>query len=125
MNAADVLRIAIRKFGPFESAIQKQYADFQAATGCALRLEFESLDLNPLYETLFTRAGLKDGAWDIAFINTDWLAEAVEGGALLDLAPLMRAAPIADYPHGWTPALTRLQQFGDTVYGVPYHDGPE
>jgi len=125
MNARDVLRIAIRKFGPFETAIQKQYASFQAATGCPLRLEFEALDLNPLYETLFTRAGLKDGAWDIAFINTDWIAEAVDGGALLDLAPLMRDAPLPDYPHGWTPALTRLQQFGDSVYGIPYHDGPE
>ncbi len=121
----DTLRIAIRKFGPFESAIQKQYASFQAATGCPLKLEFASLDLPPLYETLFTHGGLAGGAWDIAFVVTDWVAEAVERGALADLTPLMRAASIPDYPHGWTPALTRFQQFDTAIYGVPYHDGPE
>ncbi len=125
MSNNAVLRIAIRKFGPFESAIQQQYAAFQAATGCPLPLEFESLDLNPLYETLFTNQGLKNGDWDIAFVNTDWLPEGVEGGAFADLTPYMQADPVADYPQGWAPALTRLQQFGPAVYGLPYHDGPE
>ena len=106
---SDALRVAIRKFGPFESAIAKQYADFQAATGCPLRLEPVALDLNPLFETLFTRGGLKDGTWDIAFIVTDWIAEAVAEGALLDLAPRMRAQPVPDYPAGWAPSLTRFQ----------------
>jgi multiple sugar transport system substrate-binding protein len=122
---SNTLRIAIRAFEPFERAIRKQYADFQAATGCQLALEFESLDLNPLVDALFTRQGLKDGTWDIAFIVTDWIAEAVECGALVDIAPFMRRQPIPDYPNGWSPALTRFQQVGDTIYGVPYHDGPE
>jgi multiple sugar transport system substrate-binding protein len=121
----DVFRIAIRRFGPFETAIQKQWAAFQQATGCPLRLEYESLDLNPLVETLFTRDGLKDGSWDIAFVVTDWLADAVESGSLRDLSPAMRADPVPDYPDGWVPALTGMQQFGDAVYGLPYHDGPE
>jgi multiple sugar transport system substrate-binding protein len=119
------LRIAVRKFGPFESAIQKQYASFQAASGCPLELEIASLDLGPLYETMFTNGGLAGGAWDIGFVVTDWVAEAVQAGALLDLAPLHRAAPFPDYPHGWSPAMTRFQQFGDSFYGIPYHDGPE
>ena len=122
---SDALRIAIRKFGPFESAIAKQYADFQAISGCSLPLEPVALDLNLLFETLFTRGGLKDGTWDVAFIVTDWIAEAVAGGALLDLAPRMREQPVPDYPTGWTPSLTRFQSFGDAVYGLPYHDGPE
>lgn len=125
MSNEAVLRIAIRKFGPFESAIQKQYAAFQAATGCPMQLEFESLDLNPLYETLFTSQGLKNGSWDVAFINTDWLPEGVASGALVDLTPQMQADPVQDYPQGWAPALTRLQQFDASVYGIPYHDGPE
>jgi multiple sugar transport system substrate-binding protein len=122
---SDTLRVAIRKFGPFESAIAKQYADFQMASDCRLRLEPVALDLNPLFETLFTRGGLKDGTWDIAFIVTDWIAEAVTEGALLDLAPRMRLEPVPDYPTGWAPSLTRFQSFGDAVYGLPYHDGPE
>ena len=97
---SDTLRVAIRKFGPFESAIAKQYADFQATTGCSLRLEPVVLDLNPLFETLFTHGGLKDGTWDIAFIVTDWIAEAVAEGALLDLAPKMGVQPVPDYPTG-------------------------
>lgn len=121
----DTLRIAVRKFGPFETAITKQYTSFQAATGCSLALDYEALDLNPLVDTLFTHEGLKNGTWDIAFVVTDWIAEAVASGAVLDLAPLMRQTPIQDYPDGWTPALTRFQQFGDAIYGVPYHDGPE
>jgi multiple sugar transport system substrate-binding protein len=121
----DALRVAIRKFGPFESAIAKQYADFQAATGCSMRLEPVTLDLNPLFETLFTRGGLKDGTWDIAFVVTDWIAEAMAEGALLDLVPRMREQPVPDYPTGWAPSLTGFQSFGDAVYGLPYHDGPE
>ncbi len=121
----DVFRVAIRRFGPFETAIQKQWADFQQATGCPLRLDCESLDLNPLVDTLFTQGGLKDGTWDIAFIVTDWLADAVESGSLRDLAPAMRADPVPDYPDGWVPALTGMQQFGDAIFGLPYHDGPE
>jgi multiple sugar transport system substrate-binding protein len=118
-------RVAIRRFEPFESAIQKQWADFQASTSCPLHLEWESLDLNPLVETLFAQGGLKDGTWDIAFIVTDWLADAVADGALRDLAPFMRENPVPDYPQGWVPALTGMQQFGNAVYGLPYHDGPE
>jgi multiple sugar transport system substrate-binding protein len=122
---SDALRVAIRKFGPFESAIATQYADFQTTTGCSLRLEPQELELKPLFETLFVQRGLKDGTWDIAFIVTDWIAEAVAEGALLDLGPRMRAQPVPDYPTGWAPSLTRFQSFGDAVYGLPYHDGPE
>jgi multiple sugar transport system substrate-binding protein len=124
-NREETLRVAIRRFGPFESAIQKQWADFQAVTGCPLQLEWEALDLNPLVDSLFTRGGLRDGTWDVAFVVTDWLAEAVEDGSLRDLTPFMASDPVPDYPQGWTPALTGMQQFGDAVYGLPYHDGPE
>lgn len=124
-NREKIFRIAIRRFGPFETAIQKQWDDFVRATGCPLRLEWESLDLNPLVASLFTDGGLKDGAWDIALIVTDWLADAVHDGALRDLAPWMRADPVPDYPEGWVPMLTGMQQFGDAIYGLPYHDGPE
>ena len=125
MTGRDAFRVAIRKFGPFERAIQKQYASFQQTAGCALPLEFESLDLNPLYDSLFTHGGLKDGTWDVAFLNTDWLAEAVAAGGLTNLSGYMRRVPLPDYPQGWPEALLGAQQFGDAVYGTPYHDGPE
>ncbi len=119
------LRIAVRKFGPFESAIAKQFADFVRETGADAALEFESLDLNPLHERLFAGRELASGAWDIAFLNTDWLAEAQAGGLIEDLGPWMERAPVAGFPQGWSPSLTDYQRFAGGYWGLPYHDGPE
>ncbi len=121
----DKFRIAIRKFDGFERAIQQQWASFIETTGVEMKLEFDSLDLNPLVDALFTEQGLYTGRYDVAFVVTDWIADAVAEGALLDLAPLMRQRPVSDYPEAWSPALTRFQQIGDAIYGMPYHDGPE
>ena len=79
---SETLRIAIRKFGPFEDAIRRQFADFKTVTGSPYELEPVSLDLNPLVDTLFTQGGLREGFWDVAFIVTDWLAEAIADGCL-------------------------------------------
>ncbi len=125
MSSLESFRIAVRKFGPFESAIARIWQSYQQTNAVTLTLEAHALDLNPLYDTLLARGGLKDGTWDVAFLPTDWLPEAVEEEAVLDLAPYMRREPIQDYPEGWAPSLTRFQHFGNAVYAVPYHDGPE
>lgn len=125
MTREGTFRVAVRKFGPFEKAIEKQWNAYAAASGCQLRLEIASLDLHPLYDTLFVEHGLRDGAWDVAFVVTDWLAEAVATGALRDLAPEFAARPPDDYPQGWAAGLLGQQRFDDALYGVPYHDGPE
>src|SRR3546814_14655402 len=92
----ETLRIAVRKFDPFESAIQKQFADFVATTGADVRLEAVAMDLNPLHEAVIGNRGLAIGDWDIAFMATDWLAEAQTEGLLEDLTTPMTRAPI---PH--------------------------
>jgi multiple sugar transport system substrate-binding protein len=119
------LRIAVRRFGPFESAIQKQFDSFVAATGADARLETEIFDLNPLHDAAIGTRGLADGRFDIALLCTDWLAEAHAAGLLEDLAPHLVARPIADFPDAWSPSLTNLQHFAGGVWGMPYHDGPE
>lgn len=43
------LRIAVRKFDPFESAIRRQLADFARAAGLEARIELEPLELNDLH----------------------------------------------------------------------------
>jgi multiple sugar transport system substrate-binding protein len=101
----DSFRIAIRKFGPFESAIEKQWRAFCRATGCKLNLEARSHELHELHDTLFAQQGLKNGSWDVAFVVTDWIAEAHATHSLLDLSPWLRAQPPADYPGGWTESL--------------------
>lgn len=119
------LRIAVRRFGPFESAIAAQFADFTRSHGVEAELEAVAMDLNPLHESAIAERGLATGAWDIAFLNTDWLAEAVADGLLEDLTPHMARAPIADFPNAWSPSLTGLQRFDGGFWAMPYHDGPE
>lgn len=119
------LRIAVRAFGPFESAIAKQFDDFVRVTGVDAALEAVAMDLNPLHEAAIGSRGLATGEWDIAFLNTDWLAEAQAEGLLEDLAPHMAAAPVADFPEAWSPSLTTMQRFAGGFWGMPYHDGPE
>jgi len=124
-NRNAVLRVAIRAFGPFEGAIRREWKSFCEASGCTLAIEPVALDHHPLYQALFEQDGLRRGDWDVAFINTDWIAEAHESGALMDLTPRIEKDPPEDFPDGWTASLLRLQRFGDVVLGLPYHDGPE
>jgi multiple sugar transport system substrate-binding protein len=119
------MRVAVRRFGPFESAIEKQFADFVRSTGADAAIETVAMDLNPLHEALIGTSGLASGDWDIAFLATDWLAEAQAAGLLADLRPLMAEAPIPDFPAGWSPSLTKMQDFAGGYWGMPYHDGPE
>jgi multiple sugar transport system substrate-binding protein len=119
------IRVAVRKFGPFESAIARQFADFTRSTGTEARLEIEALDLNPQHESLFARRGLADGSFDLAFISTDWLAQAQGAGLIRDLQPHLARAPIADFPGAWSPSLLGLQRFNGGFWGMPYHDGPQ
>lgn len=119
------LRIAVRAFGPFESAIAKQFDDFVRTTGADATLESVAMDLNPLHEAAIGTRGLATGEWDIAFLNTDWLAEAQAAGLLENLDPHMAAAPVADFPEAWSPSLTTMQRFAGGFWGMPYHDGPE
>jgi multiple sugar transport system substrate-binding protein len=121
----ETLRIAVRKFDAFETAIAKQFADFVAKAGADARLEFEALDLNPLHQALFEDRGLADGRWDVAFLPTDWIAEAQAAALLEDLDPWLERAPIADFPEAWSPSLLGLQRFRGGFWGMPYHDGPE
>ena len=119
------LRVAIRKFGPFESAIPKQWQSFESVARTGLRLEPVALDLEPLHRALFVEGGLAAGAYDVAMISTDWLAEANASQGLADLAPYLASSPPEGYPDAWSESLLRLQRFGDRVLGLPFHDGPE
>jgi multiple sugar transport system substrate-binding protein len=119
------LRIAVRQFGPFESGIVKQFDDFVAATGEDARIEIEAMDLNPLHDALIGRRELASGAWDIAFLSTDWIAQVQALGLVENLLPYQHAAPIEDFPQAWSPSLVGLQSFDGGLWGLPYHDGPE
>ena len=120
-----VFRIAVRQFGPFESALAKLWASFCQETGCQLAVEMVPMDLHRLYASLLIDKGLANGAWDVAHLNTDWLPEAASTGALENLTPYLNENPPADFPQCWSPSLLGMQQAGDAVLGLPFHDGPE
>jgi multiple sugar transport system substrate-binding protein len=119
------LRVAVRRFGPFETAIAKQFEDFARLHRPGARIEIEAMDLNPLHAALFERRELLTPRWDVAFLSTDWIAEAQAMGLIEDLKPWMRRRPVADFPDAWSPSLLSLQELAGGFWGMPYHDGPQ
>ncbi|WP_207535174.1 extracellular solute-binding protein [Desertivirga arenae] len=125
MRSENKFRIAVRKFGPFESAMEKLWKKFCDFSGCSLEAELVPLDLHPLYEATIAAGGLKSGDWDVAHINTDWIFEAWTNGDIENLKDYIKDKPPVEYPQGWSDSLLQLQQFGEDVAGLPFHDGPE
>lgn len=119
------LRIAIRKFDPFESTLQKLWDLFCSKNNISIEAEMIPLELNDLYEQTITQNGLKNGTWDIAHINTDWIFDAANEKAVLDLNPLIAENAPQEYPQGWHKSLLQLQQINNGTFGLPFHDGPE
>jgi len=124
-NQADTFRIAVRKFGPFESAMQKLWDSYCALSGCTLQLEMVIMDLHELYESTIARQGLANGLFDIAHINTDWVYEGYLNQAFEVLNPYINTNKPVGFPNGWSKSLLSLQRFGWEVVGLPFHDGPE
>ncbi|SDJ08961.1 multiple sugar transport system substrate-binding protein [Pedobacter sp. ok626] len=125
MSKSEVFRIAVRKFGPFESAMQKVWDQYCLNSGCELKAELVPLDLHELHETTLVQNGLKNGDWDVAHINTDWLYEGYTSGAFEDLKPFIAAKSPAAFPEGWSNSLLSSQEFEEAIVGLPFHDGPE
>ena len=124
-NQKHTLRIAVRKFGPFEATMDKLWTRYCALSGCRLQAEFIAMDLHELHESTLVNGGLKNGSWDIAHLNTDWLLEGYEGAALEDLKPYIDQNPPEGFPAGWSQSLLDLQQFDAQTMALPFHDGPE
>jgi multiple sugar transport system substrate-binding protein len=119
------LRIAVRKFDPFESTLQKLWDLFCSKNNITVEAEMIPFELHDLYEETITKEGLKNGNWDIAHINTDWIFDAANEQAILNLNTLIAENPPQDYPNGWHQSLLHLQQINNGTFGLPFHDGPE
>ena len=119
------IRIAVRKFDPFESTLQKLWDAFCLQNNIKIEAEMIPMELHDLYETTITKKGLKEGKWDIAHLNTDWIFDAVHEKAVLDLYSFISENPPENYPYGWHKSLLHLQKIDNGTYGLPFHDGPE
>lgn len=124
-NTPQTFKIAVRKFGPFENAIQQFWKGYCAQTGCILSLDMVVMDLHELYESTISQGGLKNGDFDIAHINTDWIYEGYLAKAFEVLNPYINQNPPDQFPQGWSNSLLALQQFSGEIVGLPFHDGPE
>lgn len=111
--------VLVRRFSPFEKAVRVFWDQLRQARGIELELDLVPLDLPELHEAILSRP------FDVAHVNTDWLAECWGEGCLADLAEMTRAQPPDDYPADWHPSLLGLQTFPDGLAGIPFHDGPE
>ncbi len=121
-DRAKYLRIAVRKFSPFESAIQKQWEAYCKETHCEMRLEAVPMDLPELHQSTLKNSGLKNGEWDIAHLSSDWIKEAYNSSAVEDFIPFIREK---NYFTDWPNALIEAQKIDHKVLGIPFHDGPE
>ena len=94
------LRIAVREFTDFENALAEEIALYRKLHP---DIEFEAvqLDVQKLHAELFEKGGLRSGAWDIGYLVTDWLTEAVEEKVVEDLTPYLQRRPVPDWPLGW------------------------
>ncbi|WNH12413.1 ABC transporter substrate-binding protein [Thalassobellus suaedae] len=119
------IRIAVRKFDPFETTLQKLWDAFCLENNISVEAEMIPLELHDLYEQTLTNKGLINGDWDIAHLNTDWIFDAVNSRAVENLSPLISQNPPQDFPEGWHHSLLHLQEINNQVYGLPFHDGPE
>ena len=117
--------IEVRKFAPFESALKKLWNAFVEEYKIDVAVEMVAFELHDLYYQTITQNGLKDGYWDIAHLNTDWILDAVNKHAVADLNPLIAGNSPDNYPDGWHNSLLKLQQINGGTYGLPFHDGPE
>ncbi|MFD2941687.1 extracellular solute-binding protein [Flavobacterium notoginsengisoli] len=119
------IRIAVRKFDPFESTLRKLWDAFSLQNNIKIEAKMVALELHDLYETTISDKGLKEGKWDIAHINTDWIYDAANENAVLNLFPLIGENPPENYPFGWHKSLLHLQKLSNGIFGLPFHDGPE
>lgn len=124
-NPTGTFKIAVRKFAPFESAMQQFWDKYCAFSGCTLILEMVVMDLHELYDRTIAKKGLAKGYFDLAHINTDWVYEGYLENDFEVLNPYINQKPPDDFPEGWSHSLLSLQQFGRDIVGLPFHDGPE
>lgn len=118
------LRILLRNYADFESALEEEARLFEAAHP-GVKVELVSVGIHELHQAAIRDHGLQMGRYDLALLVTDWLAEALAAGGLEDLNHWQQRLPIHDWPQGWARSLVQPLVFGERLSSLPWHDGPE
>ena len=118
------LRIILRDYADFESALEEEARLFEAFHP-GVKVQLTSVGIHDLHRSAIAEGGLRNGHFDLALLVTDWLAEGLATGALEDLHPWHHRLPLHDWPQGWAQSLVQPLVFGDRLSSLPWHDGPE
>ena len=62
---------------------------------------------------------------DILLVPADWLPALAASGRVVPLTAALRVAPPDGWPDAWSPSFHEGVTWGDDVYGLPFHDGPQ
>jgi multiple sugar transport system substrate-binding protein len=118
------LRIALRSFADFQSALSAQLATYRVLNLDA-EIETVAFDLRGLEQAVLGDKGMSSGDWDLAIFPTDWIGAAISSNCLEFLSPWIQTAPLPDWPEGWPASLREPLRRSEDFYCIPWHDGPE
>lgn len=118
------LRLISREQEVFESALRSQAKLFEQAHP-DIELEFEFLPIHDHFERMIVSDGCFTGEADLFLCCTDWLPAIASRGGLKSLDEPVRKFPPEGWPDGWHRSMHTLNSVEGTLYGVPWHDGPE
>ena len=119
------LHIKYRSFDGFERALNAQTAHFMDIHP---DVDFEMTHAGPdeLYAEMVEGGGATSGRYDLMLALTDWLPDLIQRGGLRPINAYLASDPPDNWPDGWSESVLGLQRdAAGTIYGLPYHDGPE
>jgi len=117
-----VIRVIAREFEGFRRSFAQQISAFQAIyPEIEVQCRFYPVEQ---VERMMVRRD-PDPNVDVFLCSTDWLPELIDRSRLWPLNDYLEVAAPDGWPDDWHPSLRGLQTRGATVYGMPYHDGPE
>ena len=118
------LRFVGRPFDGFETALERQVASFNDTHEQTLELERDHRPLPEIHAELVETGDVAE-EYDLFLCLSDWLPALADQELLVSLDEYLADDPPADWPEGWAESMRELVTYDGTVYGVPYHDGPE
>lgn len=62
---------------------------------------------------------------DLLVVPADWLPALASSGRVRPLTPYLEQGPPEGWPDAWSPSFHEGITWGDDVYGLPFHDGPQ